>query len=156
MEFFSAYILSIVGIVLLGVIVDLVLVDGQVKKYVKSIFVLFVIFTLVAPLPNLINNVKKGEINLPTSEIEINESYLDIILKQKNTAIILSIEKAFEDDDIKGVTVSVDAEYKDNIYTINQIVIDLEKVNYSVSNAKVIEIVQSVVKIDKEAIKIYD
>ncbi len=154
MGFFGAYILSIVGIVLLGVILDLVFVDGQVKKYVKSIFVLFVIFTLVSPIPNLVNNIKNGEINVPSYDMDLNESYLDIILKQKNTALIMSIQKAFEDEDINGVIVSVDASYEDSIYSIKNIYIDLENIKYDISQKKIIEIVQSVVNIDKEAIKI--
>lgn len=154
MEFFSSYILSIVGIILLGVIVDLMLVDGQVKKYVKSIFVLFVIFTLVAPLPNLVNNIKSGEITIPSTEVDIDESYLDIILRQKDNATILAINKAMEDRDIEGTIISVDSSYEKNIYTINYIVVDLEEVKYSVSHSLIYEIVQSVVNIDKEAIKI--
>ncbi len=154
MEFFSSYILSIVGIILLGVIVDLMLVDGQVKKYVKSIFVLFVIFTLVAPLPNLVNNIKSGEITIPSTEVDIDESYLDIILRQKDNATILAITKAMEDRDIEGAIISVDSSYEKNIYTINYIVVDLEEVKYSVSHSLIYEIVQSVVNIDKEAIKI--
>lgn len=154
MEFFSSYILSIVGIILLGVIVDLMLVDGQVKKYVKSIFVLFVIFTLVAPLPNFVNNIKSGEITIPSTEVDIDESYLDIILRQKDNATILAITKAMEDRDIEGVIISVDSSYEKNIYTINYIVVDLEEVKYSVSHSLIYEIVQSVVNIDKEAIKI--
>ena len=154
MGFFGAYILSIVGIILLGVILDLVFVDGQVKKYVKSIFVLFVIFTLVSPIPNLVNNIKNGEINVPSYDMDLNESYLDIILKQKNTALIMSIQNAFEDEDINGVIVSVDASYEDSIYSIKNIYIDLENIKYDISQKKIIEIVQSVVNIDKEAIKI--
>ena len=47
------YILSIVGIVILGVIIDIMLVEGQMQKYIKSIFVIFVIFVIIAPIPNL-------------------------------------------------------------------------------------------------------
>lgn len=156
MEFFSAYILSIVGIVILGVIVDLVLVDGQVKKYVKSVFVLFVIFTLVAPLPNLVNNIKNGQVELPSTEVGIDEGYLDIILRQKNKAVINSVERALVDAGISGAEVSVDAEYADNIYTINSIVLDLEKVGFAVARGRVVEIVQSVVDIDEEDIIVYE
>ena len=156
MEFFSAYILSIVGIVILGVIVDLVLVDGQVKKYVKSVFVLFVIFTLVAPLPNLVSNIKNGQVELPSTEVGIDEGYLDIILRQKNNAVINSVERALVDAGISGAEVSVDAEYADNIYTINSIVVDLEKVGFAVARGRVVEIVQSVVDIDEEDIIVYE
>ena len=156
MEFFSAYILSIVGIVILGVIVDLVLVDGQVKKYVKSVFVLFVIFTLVAPLPNLVSNIKNGQVELPSTEVGIDEGYLDIILRQKNNAVINSVERALVDAGISGAEVSVDAEYADNIYTINSIVVDIEKVGFAVARGRVVEIVQSVVDIDEEDIIVYE
>lgn len=156
MGFFTTYILSIVGIVLLGVIVDLILIDGQVKKYVKSIFVLFVIFTLVAPLPNLIDNIKKGEITMPSTDISIDNSYLDIILRQKNTAVVNAINRAMQENNIEGASIGVEAKYEDNVYTILTIVVDLENIKYSVNHSKVVEIVQSVVDIDKEDIKIYE
>ena len=87
MAFLSGYILSIVGIILVGVIVDLMLVDGQVKKYIQSIYVLFVIFTIVAPLPSFIDNIKHGDFSIETSSIEVDKKYLEIILVIENKKI---------------------------------------------------------------------
>ena len=37
-EVLTSWILSIVGIVLLGVLIDLILPNGEIQKYIKSIF----------------------------------------------------------------------------------------------------------------------
>lgn len=155
MAFFTSYILSLVGIILLGVIVDLVLVDGQVKKYVRSIYVLFVIFTLVAPLPTLVNNVKKGDFNVNTSEITIDKSYLDIICEQRNGALEKAIITAFEDDGLVGVAVRIDATYEKE-YIIDKIAVDISKLNVRITKSRAEKIILSVIKIDKEAIVIHE
>ena len=153
MGFFSSYILSVVGVILLGVMVDLVLVDGQVKKYIKSIYVLFIIFSLVAPLPKLVDNIKKGEFSIPTSDVEINDNYFEIILNQKNQALAKAITLAFENEGFEGVKVEIEATYE-NEYTLNKIIIDTSNLNYRLKEERIISIVQNAIKVDKEIITI--
>jgi len=73
----SLYLLSIVGVVILGVVIDLVLHEGSTAKYIKSLFALFVVFVIVAPLPKLIN----GDIDLgglfTGSQYEIDNGFLN-------------------------------------------------------------------------------
>ncbi|MEG2561243.1 MAG: stage III sporulation protein AF [Clostridia bacterium] len=52
----SAWILSIVGIITLGVLVDIILPDGETNKYIKGIFSMIVIFMIIAPLPKMMNS----------------------------------------------------------------------------------------------------
>ena len=156
MEFLSGYILSIVGIILVGVIVDLMLVDGQVKKYVQSIYVLFVIFTIVAPLPSFINNIKHGDFSLETSSIEVDKKYLEIIKNQKNTALSNAIETVFEEDGFVKVVVTIDSAMVDKVYTINKVCIDISDCPKSPSKAVINKTVQKVVTIDEKDIIVYE
>lgn len=56
----SAWIISIVGVICLGVLLEIVLPEGKTSKYVKGTFSLLVIFVIILPLPKLLN----GEIDL--------------------------------------------------------------------------------------------
>ena len=156
MEFLSGYILSIVGIILVGVIVDLMLADGQVKKYVQSIYVLFVIFTIVAPLPSFINNIKHGEFSLETSSIEVDKKYLEIIKNQKNTAISNALETVFDDNGYAKVTITIDSAMTDNNYTIKKICVDITACSQYPSKSVIQKLVKKVVEIDEKDIVIYE
>ena len=52
----GAWILSILGIVVIGAVIDLVLPSGRMNKYVKSIFSAVTILVIILPLPNLVKN----------------------------------------------------------------------------------------------------
>ncbi len=49
----SEWLLGIVGIICLGLLLEIVLPDGQTTKYVRGAFSLLVIFVVIAPLPKL-------------------------------------------------------------------------------------------------------
>ena len=51
----SSWIMAIVGVSVLGVLVDLVMPNGQTKKYIKGIFAFIVVLVIISPLPNLLN-----------------------------------------------------------------------------------------------------
>lgn len=49
----SAWLLSIVGVVSLGVLIEIIMPEGEHSKYIKGIFSLIVVFVIVAPFPKL-------------------------------------------------------------------------------------------------------
>lgn len=49
----AGWITSIVGVICLGVLLEIVLPEGKTAKYVKGAFSLIVIIVIVAPLPSL-------------------------------------------------------------------------------------------------------
>jgi Stage III sporulation protein AF (Spore_III_AF). len=51
----SAWILSITGIVVLGVLADVLLPEGQTNKYIKGIFGILTLLAIISPLPRLLN-----------------------------------------------------------------------------------------------------
>ena len=56
----TAWILSIAGVTILSVVVDLILPSGQTAKYIKNIFAFVMILVIISPLPALI----KGNFNV--------------------------------------------------------------------------------------------
>lgn len=110
----SGYILSIVGVVILGVIIDLMMAEGQMQKYIKNIFVIFVIFAIISPIPNLL----KTNIALPTinsEELSIDKDLLKNINSYKKEQLENDIIQHFKDNGVSGVQVEVeiDAEYQE-------------------------------------------
>lgn len=70
----SEWLISIVGVIALGVLLEIVIPEGQTTKYVRGAFSLLVIFVVAAPLPRLL----KGEIkfNFSPAELNIDDSFL--------------------------------------------------------------------------------
>lgn len=48
------WIISVVGVILLSVLTDVLLPEGQMNKYVKGIFSILLIFVIIAPLADFI------------------------------------------------------------------------------------------------------
>ena len=51
----NEWIMSIVGITALGVLMDILLPEGETNKYIKGIFALFTVFVIIYPLPKIAN-----------------------------------------------------------------------------------------------------
>lgn len=156
MEFLASYILSIVGIILVGIVVDLMLVDGQVKKYVQSIYVLFVVFTIVAPLPTFITNIKRGDFSFDTATVEIDKNYLNVIKSQKDSAFSTAIERAFSEEGYNQIEVTIVSNMDNSEYTIDKICIDISNCSQYISRSVAIKYVLKVVEIEEEDIEIYE
>ena len=57
----AAWMTGIVGVIALGVLLQVLLPEGQTGKYVKGAFSLLVIFVIVAPLPSVASALKDWE-----------------------------------------------------------------------------------------------
>ena len=52
----SAWILSIAGIICISVLLELIMPEGQMNKYIKNIFSFVIVLVIILPLPKLINS----------------------------------------------------------------------------------------------------
>ena len=78
MSAFSSWLLSVVGVVILGVLIDVVLPEGNVNKYIKAVFAFVIILVIISPLTkidsvdvsleNLIKLSKQTPKNRPTTD----------------------------------------------------------------------------------------
>ncbi len=75
MNSISSYILTIAGVVLISVIVELVMPDGQMNKYIKSVFSFFIVGVIIAPLPNILSNKNLTSV-FEVGEYQLQEDYL--------------------------------------------------------------------------------
>jgi len=52
----SGWLLGIAGIIIIGVIVEILLTDSPMSKFIRSIFGFFVLLVIVAPIPGFFRN----------------------------------------------------------------------------------------------------
>lgn len=96
----TGYIISILGVVIAGVIIDIIVPSGSINKYIKGIFSIFVVAALISPIVKFVNNFKG--VDLKTSQIEIDQKLLNFIYKSqiinKENAIEAELETFFCDN----------------------------------------------------------
>jgi len=118
----SGYLLSIVGVVLFSIVLDLILSDGTTKKYIKSIMSLILIFVLVSPLPKIMKN--ELDFSFTKSFVSLNEEYQNVVFEQQKNQAEKDLEKLLGDEGFKNAKITI---WADNLngFKINTIFVDL-------------------------------
>lgn len=145
----SSWILGIAGICVLGVVVDLILPNGQTKKYIKGVFAFFVVLVIIAPLPSLLNKEFSISDIFEENAIVIQEDFVFQLNKQRLESVQDMIEKDLIEQGIENVSIVLSA----NIFTermkVESVFVDLSRVvlNENVEHKDINElVVKSVLK----------
>ena len=75
------WVVSVAGIVILSVLCDVILPDGQTRKYIKTVIGIVVTVVMLQPIINLASNIFNVEesYSFPASTVEVQQSYLDMV-----------------------------------------------------------------------------
>lgn len=162
MEGIMGWLFSIVGIVFLGVIIDVILPNGQTNKYIKAIFGFVIILVIVMPLKNIDSIEYAFDDLFNSSEIEIDENYVYNCNRQRVDKLAENIVDLAEKDGLLNIEVQIlsniyeyDLEITGVKIFLNNLVIDE---NYThIDKYKLLqEIVQAYINIDEESIEFYE
>lgn len=98
------YVLQIVGVVVLSVLVDVLLPNGQINKFIKGVFSVVLTFTVLTPLSGLA--VGQFDIFQEGSgvSLSVDEDYLSQIERNKNEYYSEVLENALNE---KGIVSKV-------------------------------------------------
>ena len=124
----QAYMLSIVGVVVASVFIDLVMPVGQTSKYIKSIFAIFVIFVLVSPVLNFVSDKEKIKDLVQSDGYNLVDSYLENFYKSKVEAYENEILSVFESYDIHDIDVSIEYSVQHNDLIVKSVTVNLKNV----------------------------
>lgn len=107
------YILSILGIILIGSLIDIILPDGKINKFIKSIYAIFVLAVIINPLTrfikssNFLTGITRGDLSVSASTIVYNdiivnkEKFVESVLKNNGLAgIDIKLQYKIENDEI--------------------------------------------------------
>ena len=92
----SGWVLSVTAVICLTVLLDIIMPDGQMKKYVKGIVSIIVIFVIITPLAS----IAVGEFDLTKGNITIDSDMLDNIESTSDRYRETQLEAMLSDDDI--------------------------------------------------------
>ncbi len=161
----SSWIISIAGIICLSVIIELIMPDGQMNRYIKGILSFVIVLVIILPLPKLLKlNINIDNMFEQGSNIEVDEDYLYQLNLNKINAVKDTIEKEILEHGYKNVSIFINADIFNSQMQFKSVFVDLTKLVIS-PNAEhndilkikkdITSIVQKYVKIDEEAI-LYD
>lgn len=123
----SAYILSVVGIVFVGVLVDIIMPEGAINSYIKGMFSIISLFVMVSPIQKLIdgdfdmNNFFYNETSVQIDKDFIEATNKDIVVQLENATISKLTDAGFANVDVEIV------------FNLSGYQIDIEKVNVDIS-----------------------
>lgn len=105
----SSWLLSITGIMLLSVLTEFVLPEGQMNKYIKTIFSFAILLVIILPIPQIFE--KKFDLSdfFGKTESSLQDDYLYQINIDKLTALNADLSKKIEKNGIKNVEISINA-----------------------------------------------
>lgn len=124
----SAWVLSIAGVCLLSVVVDLISPDGKTNSSIKNVFAYAMILVVILPLPRLINSNFNIQDVFSEHEIQIQDSYIYNMNQAKLDKWTKSINNDLNNKQIYGAVVSISANIFDTNMQIDAVYVDLYNV----------------------------
>lgn len=161
----STWILSIAGIICISVIVELILPEGQMNKYIKGIFSFIVILVIIMPIPKLIgSNFDFSNILNYENSVNVDEDYIYQLNLNKLNLLKEDIESEINKHGYENVSVYINCNIFENKINFKSITVDLNSLVIS-ENAEhkditkikkdITNIILSFIQIDEEEI-LYD
>lgn len=156
----SGYILSILGIVIVGVLVDIVVPSGTINKYIKSIYAIFVLAVILSPVIKFLSNTH--DINVNITGYEINEDLMNYINTNKIKSLETNIENKLKDEGFDGIDIKINYSIESNELMINSCTVNMQ--NLVMSSDKqhinkyefIIEVVREYTNLAAEEIIFYE
>lgn len=157
----SAYLLSIVGVVILLVIIDLILPDSKISKYIKSIAAVFVVAVIASPIVKLVNSNWDWHSLFVGSEYQIDENIINNINQQNIEVLEDEIANYLTEQGFEGVEVMISANFIENELKISYIYVNLcdlvinENLEHIDYYTKIKELITQQINIEGDKIIIY-
>ncbi len=148
----SAWITSIVGVICLGILLEIVLPEGKTSKYIRGAFSIVVVLVIVAPLPALVKKDWKFEFD--GSYFAVDEEYVNSVNSSYRESVVGDLKAyllrcGYEVDDIE-------IRYDEN-EKLEKVLLSVkrsEEWSDKVQSKKIVELVSSRLKITEDRIEL--
>lgn len=155
------WIYNIIGIVFIGIIYDILLPVGKISKFMKCIFSVFVLYSVVMPILSTIN-LNLNENYFDSVSDEIDADFIGKLNQSKNDTYENLIEAGIQEEGLLNVYVEIINNSENNVYQIDQVIINLSNcvLSEDVKNINKYEVITKQVKnyvdISEEKIIFYE
>ena len=156
----SVWVLQIIGLVVVGVIIDIVFGGRKLCNILKTIVAVFLMIVIISPLKTI--DFNNFNINNFTNPIEIDKDMIEEIQTDLVNAMEKDIEKSLENNGFMSVKIQIDCEQNDETLNIKTIFVDLTNMvllseNLNIDKyTKIIAIISKEVTIEREDVVFYE
>ncbi len=147
----SAWLMSIVGVVSLGVLLEILLEDGQTSKYIKGVFAIAVVLVIVAPLPKFFNKEWSYEDFFSAAIHQPDNDFVDNIDANQLASVEKYLKIKLQDDGFNVIDIKI--EYEANSRQIKSVEVWTKNSSNLVA---VIDCVTKNINVEKSNVKIYN
>lgn len=137
------WVVTVAGIAILSVLCDVILPEGQTRKYVKTVFGVVVTLVIVQPVIQLFSGGVSSIFTSTDGSIEAQQQYIQNVQDRKRDSAIKSIKALLEDNNVsvesiavsdaeEKVTVELNVSYSANVEKIVKNVVSSYFANYSI------------------------
>lgn len=154
----NGYILSVAGVVFVSVIIDMIIPNGKMEKYVKAMISLVVVFVMLCPLPSLIQKIKSGSVS---KENLVDADFVSKVNSAKNLSTENALKSALQKSGVEGCEIEVITDLSTASNQILFVYVDISSavLNGGISNINtndlICEVIMKETGLSKEAIFIY-
>ena len=127
----SSWLLSIAGVIILSVLAEFVLPEGQINKYTKVIFSFVILLVIIMPLPAIFGKNFNFDDYFGSSESVLQEDYLYQLNLDKLTTVNEELSKKIKDEGLNNVEVSINANVLCETLEIYGVYVDLCNIEYA-------------------------
>ena len=154
----SSWIMSIADVICLSVLIELLMPDGQMNRYIKNIFSFVIVLVIILPLPKLIGeNYDYENIFGVQENVSVDEDYLYQLNLDTLNLLQTNIESEILKNGYKNVRVYLNGSIFDSDMKIKSVSVDLSSlvITQNAEHNDISKIRKHHVEIDEEEI-LYD
>lgn len=123
----NSYLLGILGAVLVITIIDLILPNGNISKYIKSIGAIFLVATICSPIVGIMKNGIDLNSIFGNSQYSIDDNYLYNSQLKEAELLSTNLEKLLNDYGYSDVEIIINIEPNNSTIKISTIFADFSK-----------------------------
>jgi stage III sporulation protein AF len=125
----TSYILSVVGIVFLGVLIDVIMPDGEMNKYVKGVFSIIALCVILSPIPKLFkNDFDIEKMFYDSAAVQIDTDFIEATNKQLKTQFENILVAKLKDAGFDKVEVEILCDVSNYNFKIKKVIVDISKI----------------------------
>ena len=126
----SSWLIAIVGVVSIGVLIEVLLPEGENSKYIRGVFAIVVIFVIISPLPKLAKGDYIQGFGAQVGETRVDEGYYESVKESMQDTISNNIQQKLASQGYNDLSYDIqfDEEY---VYMIEKIVVYAEGMSES-------------------------
>jgi len=121
----KAYVLSILGVTICGIIIDVIIPSGKINNYIKSIYSIFVVAVILTPLINFFSKGKDFTLNY--QDYAVNEKLLNFISNSKVDALEKELQQALINEGYSGVDINLNFSLENDEIVYNSCNVNISK-----------------------------